>query len=392
MPSASEHRARVLLAILVYNGRAFVPACLESAARVGKGSCEVDVLVLDDCSPDEGWSDELAELCAATGIGYYCSPRNLGIPRNMNLGLLRAVEAGYDYVVILNSDVVLPSNLADVLVGVAEANERVGSVTAWSNNCSIYSLPNDNPDDNLGSQEMVDWLSEMLGGEFGPAGVDIPAAVGFCMMIPTETVRAVGLYDPVFGRGYCEELDWCLRAKSMGYRNLLATNGFVYHMGSGSTREAGLLSAGETTVDAHEKVIDWRYPLFRGQVGAFLSSDIPSRMVDLGLRRIVVGAAREWGYELRTGATALASDAAQVIFRVREQADGAALSGYFRGFETTIKLEKGAPLLETLRDLTGREPDRIVMRGATPFDGAVLDEAAAGDVSVSRSLAYPEKI
>src|SRR5688500_1460007 len=118
MPSAADP-ARVLVAVLVYNGRDFVPRCLESISRLEKGASEADVLILDDHSPDPGWSEELSELCAAHNFGYYRSPRNLGIPRNFNLGVLRAVSAGYDYVVLLNSDVVVPYNLVDQLVQTA---------------------------------------------------------------------------------------------------------------------------------------------------------------------------------------------------------------------------------------------------------------------------------
>src|SRR6202521_651506 len=135
MPSGGElRRRRILLAVLVYNGQSFVAGCLESAAIIEGGPHDVDVLVLDDCSPDPGWSEAVEALCVRLGIGYYRSPRNLGIPRNMNLALLRGVAKGYDYVVILNSDVVLPRNLVDGMVPVAEYSDNVGTVTAWSNN------------------------------------------------------------------------------------------------------------------------------------------------------------------------------------------------------------------------------------------------------------------
>src|SRR5207248_9225574 len=90
MRSAADH-CRVLLAVLVYNGQDFVPRCLESARRVMDHTDGAGVLILDDCSPEPGWSDKLRELCDSLDIGYYRSPRNLGIPRNMNLGLLRAL-------------------------------------------------------------------------------------------------------------------------------------------------------------------------------------------------------------------------------------------------------------------------------------------------------------
>jgi GT2 family glycosyltransferase len=392
MQPASDVR-RVLLAILVYNGQDFVPRCLESAHRLADHTPGVDVLALDDCSPEPGWSEKLRELCEELGIGYYRSPRNLGIPRNMNLGLLRGRAGGYDHVVILNSDVILPQNLVEVLAGVAEANQRVGSVTAWSNNCSIYSLPNADPYQYLRDPKVVDWVSDVLGGEFGPAGVEIPASVGFCMLIPTATLEAVGLFDPVFGRGYCEELDWCLRAQARGFRNLLAPNGFVYHQGSGSTRDAGLLNVGETTVSAHEQIIDWRYPLFRQQVQAFLSSDIPSMMKGDGLRRIVSCAARELGYDIET---ALSSDRPRMINRVQvfvpEGTSVDRVIARYIGFEAEFPLPAGQPILEVVEGLFDRRPERIFLYGRGTVTRQLAAEAARGNDQVHDRLGYPETL
>src|SRR6266699_578429 len=104
-------RARALLAITVYNGRDFVPRCLQSTKSISTEVADLDVLVLDDASPEPGWSEELELLCSSLSVGYYRSPRNLGIPRNVNLGLLRARYADYDYVIVSNSDVIYPSNL-----------------------------------------------------------------------------------------------------------------------------------------------------------------------------------------------------------------------------------------------------------------------------------------
>src|SRR5271165_3015164 len=112
MPSASEEASwRVLVALLVYNGEEYVGPCLRSLATLEPEPHEVDVLVLDDASPAPGWSDRCRILAQSLGIGYYRTPRNLGIPRNMNLGMLRAVDAGYDAVVLLNSDTVAPRNM-----------------------------------------------------------------------------------------------------------------------------------------------------------------------------------------------------------------------------------------------------------------------------------------
>ena len=110
----SRMPTRTLIAALVYGGAEFVPACIDSLAGLLVPG-EVDALVLDDCSPDAAWSDTIRVQCESVGVGYYRSPRNMGIPRNMNLALLHAASAGYDYVAITNSDVVFPSTSARVM-------------------------------------------------------------------------------------------------------------------------------------------------------------------------------------------------------------------------------------------------------------------------------------
>jgi O-antigen biosynthesis protein len=62
----------------------------------------------------------------------------------------------------------------------------------------------------------------------------LPTGVGFCMYIRRETLDAIGAFDPVFGLGYGEENDFCMRAAAAGYRNVLCDDAFVLHTGGSS--------------------------------------------------------------------------------------------------------------------------------------------------------------
>ena len=290
-------KPRVLHVITVYNGRAFVPRAIESAVRMDTSEAYIDVLVLDDASPEPGWSDELAELCKSLGAKYYLAPRNLGIPRNVSLGLLAAVKGEYDYVTINNSDVIFPSNLISVLVACCQ-QENVGSVTAWSNNVSIYSLPNADPDIHLANQDTVDFVSDVFFEKHGNAMVDVPAGISFCIMMPVEVVKKVGLMDPIFGRGYCEETDWSLRSLKMGYRVCLSLGTFVYHQGRGSNLAAGLVSGAHTTVPENEVIIDMRYPRFRDEVKEFEATGEMSGHKSLTIDYLINAAAKRFGYSI----------------------------------------------------------------------------------------------
>lgn len=379
---------RILWCITVYNGRAFVPRALNSASRLAGEGIEVDFLILDDCSPDPGWSDELRSLCADHGFEYYRSPRNLGIPRNVNLALRTATARDYDYVVISNSDVVYPVNAVDALVDAARAGGAdVGSVTAWSNNVSVYSLPNDNPDLHLADQNAVDWISETLSEHFTTSLMDIPSGISFCILIPTRVVREVGLMDPVFGRGYCEEVDWTLRSRALGYRVTLAPGVFVYHSGGGTNREAGLLLTDQTTVPAHEAILDMRYPQFRDQVAAFETSGILAGACMDAEEILISRAARQFGYSVEVGWLPRGKTTAAVQCVVAPEGT-ATVRARYRGFEASFTLQEGQDAGELLRERMGSDPVQVNL-----YDrGSVSARMAAVGGTVIDHYSYPRRV
>jgi GT2 family glycosyltransferase len=381
---------RVLLVITVYNGQTTVPSCLASAARIADGRNDINILVLDDASPTPGWSAEVEKLCVDLGLQYYCSPRNLGIPRNVNLGLLAAMHGDYDFVAICNSDVIFPMNLVDQLLAVADTDPLIGSVTAFSNNVSAYSLPVHDPDIHLNDQGLVDWLSATMAGEFGDTAIDIPAGISFCILIPIPALRRIGIMDPVFGRGYCEETDWSLRSLAAGYRVALAPGTFVYHKGQGSTAEAGMLSGGHTTVPANERIIDLRYPLFRSQVDAFVSSDILPTLHRNSARRIVVDAARHYGYTLHVSWIGrLPPDSDTVRCIVEPDGAGPAIVAMFKGFSSVIPLN-GRSVIAAIREELGGDPLYVNV-----FDSGSVRDALVnvlGQDRVQDRFNYPERV
>ena len=379
---------RLLLVVTVYNGRDFVPRCLESAKRLSQSESNVDVLVLDDCSPDLEFSAAVESLCRKLSIEYYRSPRNLGIPRNVNLGLLTAIARDYDYVVVSNSDVVYAESAMAQLVRVSRTDPVIGTVTSWSNNVSAYSLPNIDADKYIGEQDVVNWLGASLSGFYGATAIDIPAGISFSMLVPTRVLKVVGLMDPVYGRGYCEELDFCLRNRSFGFRNVLAPGSFVYHQGGGSNREAGLLAPGLTTVPANERIIDFRFPNFRTQVEEYFGSGLLSTMRKNAHERIIQDAARQFGYQIRASwlpGRILPDEFLTVD--LKPTSSGAEAVARFRGFEHEIPLSDS----NFLASIVG------AMGGVQPTGRAILDSSKVGGSTSSEregdmSLMYPGRI
>ena len=324
-------------------------------------------------------------------MGYYRTPRNLGIVRNVNLGLLRALEQGYDHVIVSNSDVVYPADLVERLVAVADSDDRIGSVVAISNNVSIYSLPNQDPDRFLSAQETVDDVTGWLGDAFGTDCVDIPAGISFAMLITTKALRTVGIMDPIFGRGYCEETDWSRRCLGAGLRLVMAPSTFVYHAGQGSTAAVGMLKPGHSSVPEHEAILDLRYPDFRTDVQRYLDSADNDRMLSRALEAIVVQGARRHGYTVTTTVLDPADRTDRVEVLLSSDADGKPVGrGRFLGFESP--LDVGSDPLAALASLLGAQPSSITLRTTQPVSGLVARSADELGLPVDDQRRYPERV
>ena len=290
-----HRRPRVLLAVTFYNGRDFAQRTMESIARLKRRDFDLDVLVLDDASPEPGFSDFLADASRKTGAVYYRSPRNVGIPRNVNLGLATAQRLDYDYVVISNSDVIYADNSVQVLLDVISQSPEAASVTAWSTNVEPYSIPNGS-ELYVEAQEVADAIGATLSSEFGSETLEIPAGISFAMIIPVAVLGTVGLMDPVFGRGYGEESDWSARATNAGYQHLLAHGAFVYHAGRGSTLPAGVISKNHIADWGNQQIVNHRSPMFRWSVDGFLRSPLLEQRQATAVRAIIRAAGRDAGY------------------------------------------------------------------------------------------------
>jgi glycosyltransferase involved in cell wall biosynthesis len=187
--------------------------------------------------------------------------------------------AGTDDVILLNSDTILYDGWTRRLLEAAYEDVDIGTATPLSNNASCYSMfQNVTPRNHLNA---------MLAEAEVPS-LPIPVGTGFCLYIKREVLDRVGMFDPVFGKGYGEETDLCLRATTSGYRHVLAAKVFVYHAGGASMVAANVVPKGETTIPAHEQIIEKRYPTFAPSVQEFIGSGIiDSTARELNKRYIV---------------------------------------------------------------------------------------------------------
>jgi len=191
---------------------------------------DIRLIVIDDCSPEPDVFEQLSVLANEYGLfQVWRNDDNRGFVYSVNTGLF----AAHGDVILLNSDTIVSDFWVDKLVGVAKSDETIASVSPMTNNATILSYPYPNRENGL-----VDTLSHSQIDEFFSQNasvlkpVEVPVNVGFCMLIKQDALQAVGGFDEaMFGVGYGEECDWCMRATYLGYKHVVASNTYVYHHG-----------------------------------------------------------------------------------------------------------------------------------------------------------------
>ncbi len=216
---------RLSVVIPIYKGVALTRACIKSVLA----TCDKrrdQIVLINDCSPDVEMAPMLEEFAGFPNVELIHNATNLGFVMSVNRALDMRDRGD---VLLLNSDTQLfPGGIAE-LHAVARGDATIGTVTALSNNATIFSYPH--PRVIRTALEDIAWYDlamaalKMGSGRF----VDVPTGHGFCMLIKREVMDRIGHLDEGFGRGYGEENDFCLRAADLGYRNVAALGVLVEH-------------------------------------------------------------------------------------------------------------------------------------------------------------------
>lgn len=233
VPASVAGRAHPFTQIVlpVYNGCDEVRACLRALSAAATGPMQV--LVVDDGS--RGLTQGMLQEEAAR------DPRILLHRRDTNRGYTKSINegvalSGADWLVVLNSDTVVPRGWLDRLHAAARARHGTGMVGPVSNAATWQSLPAvKRPDGSWSTNDAIrpehlDRIQALLDEASERAYPDFPLLNGFCTLISREVFDRVGGYDEdAFPRGYGEETDLCLRARAAGFRLIVADDCFVFH-------------------------------------------------------------------------------------------------------------------------------------------------------------------
>lgn len=250
-------RPRVAITILNWQNAPDTIKCIESVMRLNYDNFRV--IVVDNASSD-GSPERILSWAGAASIRTSCletDPRaddamltliqtggNLGYAGGNNAGVRHALASDEtEYVWIINNDTTVEPDALGALVEALESDPSAGmagskllcmdspriinaagggSVTPWLGNARLYGA---------GQEDQGQWDTQM----------DMDYLTGASLLVRRRVIDDIGLMDERYFL-YWEDVDWCKRARSAGYRLVYCPASVVHHKEGGSTGGVSALS------------------------------------------------------------------------------------------------------------------------------------------------------
>jgi GT2 family glycosyltransferase len=258
----------VTVSLVTWNGRAWLPGCLDSVTR--QDLEDIEILVLDNASTDGTLAWLLERAAADPRITVHGSDENLGYAIGHDRNILRARG---EFVLLLNQDVELDEGFLSAALAAFRADARIGALQGRLRRLGPGGVRLDTLDTT--GLVMARDRRATSRGQGQPDGPDhqrpglVWGADG-----PAPLYRRAALQDARVPRGngrwevldedffmYKEDVDLAWRLRLLGWRAWYAPTALAWHArGTGGTGATTLRDIARTnrSIPRGVKVLSWR--------------------------------------------------------------------------------------------------------------------------------------
>jgi GT2 family glycosyltransferase len=246
----------VFAIILNWNGWQETKHCLASLQRSTYPNLKV--IIVDNGSDDDSVTRIVSSF---PDFAVVKAGENRGFAGGNNIGIRLALQAGADYVLLLNNDTIVERGLFTSLVREAERDRQVAAL-----NPKIYFLRAGNPKTLWAAGGKTNlWLAssgnrgrgQVDHGQFDQVG-EIDFATGCCALVRCSAIDTAGPLNEAYF-AYYEDADWSYRFKQNGFTIKYVPQAVVWHaVGAASKVE----DRGEGSQSAHVHYIAARNHLW----------------------------------------------------------------------------------------------------------------------------------
>lgn len=242
----------VCLLILTTNALNMTKEQLLDVSKLDVKGLKAECLVVDNGSKDG--TEEAIKNYTLPNMDYKFiqSGANLGFAGGNNVGIKDALKRKFDYILLLNNDLILPTDIVKKLVSYMEKNAEVGITSPKMYFAKGYEFHKDRYKEK--DKGNVLWyaggiidrnnvytthrgVDEVDHGQYDKIE-ETDVANGACVIIRREVFDDIGLLDAEFFL-YWEDADFSARAIRKGYKVMYFPKTWMWHKVSASTGGSG---------------------------------------------------------------------------------------------------------------------------------------------------------
>lgn len=263
----SDHpQKKVTIIVPVYADWPSLADCIDSLSKYVDSRHKI--MLVNDCGPDADKLEEeiIKSIENLSNFEYHRNSKNIGFLKTCNRAVNNLDKTEND-ILLLNSDTEVTEGFLEELINVLYSSDKIGVASPRTNNATIATIPlstmrQKGIDLKKSYKLFLEKKAEL------PRYNLVPTAHGFCILIRRSLIKKYGLFDKIFGKGYGEEVDFCMRIKKHGYQSVLSNRSYVFHHEARSfTMEAKL-----PLLESSSKIINDRYPGYSKLVKEYIKS------------------------------------------------------------------------------------------------------------------------
>jgi len=225
---------------------------ITSLLKIKHPSFDYEIILVDNGSPDNSLKIFNQEYKNNNSIKILETNANLGYTGGNNFGINYALKNKFDFLVLLNNDVLVDPNFLEELLKESTRYDILGPKIYFAPGFEFHKDRYQKKDLgkviwSMGGQ--MDWnniygsnisIDDIDHGQFEKIISNIDFVSGCCLMASHQVFEAIGKLDENYFM-YLEDVDFCHRAKIASFKMACIPKSIIWHVNSGSTSGPGHL-------------------------------------------------------------------------------------------------------------------------------------------------------
>lgn len=243
----------VAIIILNWNQPELTLTAIDSILKIKHPHFNYKIILVDNGSSDNSLTIFTKKYQKLPLVKIISNNNNLGYVEGNNRGINYALKHNFNYLLIINNDVIVDPNFLKNLISFHQQNNNFALMSPKIYFAPGYEYHRDRYKTkdrgkviwSFGGQ--MDWdniygsniaIDQVDNGQFIKSPTYIDFLSGCCLFAPTSTFNQIGLFDKRYFM-YLEDVDFCQRLIKQGKKLCVVPDSIIWHINAGSSTAGG---------------------------------------------------------------------------------------------------------------------------------------------------------